>query len=199
MARYQILHCQPHRNWMLIMVLKMRDFTFIPSEAAKEPGFQAFRTITSGSRLTLELRPKSHELLPRVARMQISMSQNTRWDTVSIDLTGTSINHLVTPWWVKSPSIYHGVFNHHHHRYHYFYCFCFFLKTFLANSDRYTVVSHDLPKPIRTRYLRIVPEEWYSYIALRAEFYGCKTSEIKYLACINSFMLAFSDFVVNNC
>lgn len=80
-----------------------------------------------------------------------------------------------------------------------FLLFLFFLKTFLANSDRYTVVSHDLPKPIRTRYLRIVPEEWYSYIALRAEFYGCKTSEIKYLACINSFMLAFSDFVVNNC
>nr|XP_058951355.1 uncharacterized protein LOC131778889 [Pocillopora verrucosa] len=49
--------------------------------------------------------------------------------------------------------------------------------TFLANSDRYTVVSHDLPKPIRTRYLRIVPEEWYSYIALRAEFYGCKTND----------------------
>ena len=128
MARYQILHCQPHRNWMLIMVLKMRDFTFIPSEAAKEPGFQAFRTIISGSRLTLELRPKSHELLPKVARMQISMSQNTRWDTVSINLTGTSINHLVTPWWVKSPSIYHGVFYHHHHCYHYFYCFCFFFK-----------------------------------------------------------------------
>ncbi|XP_078346313.1 uncharacterized protein LOC144631689 isoform X2 [Oculina patagonica] len=52
-----------------------------------------------------------------------------------------------------------------------------FTKTFVANSDRYTVVSHDLEKPIRTRYLRIVPEEWQSYIALRAEFYGCKTND----------------------
>ncbi|XP_022809965.1 coadhesin-like, partial [Stylophora pistillata] len=50
-----------------------------------------------------------------------------------------------------------------------------FTMTFPGNNDRYTVVSHNLPKPIRTRYLRIVPEEWYRYIALRAEFYGCKT------------------------
>lgn len=53
-----------------------------------------------------------------------------------------------------------------------------FAKTFKANSDRYTVVGHDLEKPIRTRYLRIIPEEWYGYIALRAEFYGCKTSKM---------------------
>lgn len=50
-------------------------------------------------------------------------------------------------------------------------------QTFAGNKDRYTVVAHDLNPPIRTRFLRIVPEEWQSYIALRAEFYGCKTSE----------------------
>lgn len=56
-----------------------------------------------------------------------------------------------------------------------------FVKTFKANSDRYTVVGHDLEKPIRARYLRIVPEDWYGYIALRAEFYGCKTSKLIFL------------------
>lgn len=51
-------------------------------------------------------------------------------------------------------------------------------QTFDANEDRYTVVSHDLDPPIKARYLRIIPEEWHSLIALRAEYYGCKTSEI---------------------
>ncbi|PFX12685.1 Lactadherin [Stylophora pistillata] len=55
-----------------------------------------------------------------------------------------------------------------------------FTMTFPGNNDRYTVVSHNLPKPIRTRYLRIVPEEWYRYIALRAEFYGCKTKSSEF-------------------
>ena len=64
------------------------------------------------------------------------------------------------------------------------FCFPFlFAKTFAANSDRYTVVSHDLEKPIRTRYFRIVPEEWQSNIALRAEFYGCKTGKIAFFNC----------------
>ncbi|KAL9955598.1 hypothetical protein ACROYT_G036941 [Oculina patagonica] len=52
-----------------------------------------------------------------------------------------------------------------------------FTKTFVANTDRYAVVSHDLEPPIRARYLRIIPEEWQTYIALRAEFYGCKTND----------------------
>ena len=56
-------------------------------------------------------------------------------------------------------------------------------KTFAANTDRYTVVGHNLDPPIRARYLRIIPEEWQTYIALRAEFYGCKTS--KYGMCDN--------------
>ncbi|CAH3038827.1 unnamed protein product [Porites evermanni] len=50
-------------------------------------------------------------------------------------------------------------------------------KTFVANNDRYTVVGHDLKPPIRTRYLRIIPEQWQSDIALRAEFYGCKAND----------------------
>ncbi|KAL9955596.1 hypothetical protein ACROYT_G036938 [Oculina patagonica] len=52
-----------------------------------------------------------------------------------------------------------------------------FTKTFMGNSDRYTVVSQNLSAPIRARYLRIVPEEWQSAIALRAEFYGCQTND----------------------
>lgn len=51
-----------------------------------------------------------------------------------------------------------------------------YTKTFIANSDRFTVVAHNLKPPIKARYIRIIPEEWNSYIALRVEFYGCKTT-----------------------
>ena len=57
---------------------------------------------------------------------------------------------------------------------------CLFLQTFIANSDRFTVVAHNLKPPIKARYIRIIPEEWNSYIALRVEFYGCKTSECSF-------------------
>ncbi|XP_029202215.2 uncharacterized protein LOC114966489 [Acropora millepora] len=52
-----------------------------------------------------------------------------------------------------------------------------YTKTFIANSDRFTVVAHNLKPPIKARYIRIIPEEWNSYIALRVEFYGCKTTD----------------------
>ncbi|KAL9955705.1 hypothetical protein ACROYT_G037065 [Oculina patagonica] len=51
------------------------------------------------------------------------------------------------------------------------------VKIFDGNTDRYTVVSHKLKKPIITRYIRINPMgngdgRW---ISLRADFYGCKS------------------------
>ena len=40
------------------------------------------------------------------------------------------------------------------------------------------VVSHVLNPPINARYIRVIPESYYLYEALRLEFYGCKTSKI---------------------
>ena len=52
---------------------------------------------------------------------------------------------------------------------------CFFLlQEFSGNNDRYTPVAHDLKTPIITRYIRIHPITWKSFIAMRAEFYGCR-------------------------
>ncbi|XP_073259279.1 lactadherin-like [Porites lutea] len=48
-------------------------------------------------------------------------------------------------------------------------------KTFDGNVDRMNVVSHVLNPPINARYIRVIPESYYLYEALRLEFYGCKT------------------------
>lgn len=56
-------------------------------------------------------------------------------------------------------------------------CFCF--EIFDGNSDLVTVVSHKLQNPIITRYIRINPLRFHGGVALRADFYGCKTG--KYL------------------
>lgn len=45
---------------------------------------------------------------------------------------------------------------------------------FDGNSDRNTVVRHELKKAITTRFIRIQPITWNKWISLRAEFYGCK-------------------------
>ncbi|XP_078344006.1 uncharacterized protein LOC144629649 [Oculina patagonica] len=46
-------------------------------------------------------------------------------------------------------------------------------KDFSGNTDRDTVVSHDLNPPIRARYIRFRPETWHTRIAMRVEVYGC--------------------------
>lgn len=53
-----------------------------------------------------------------------------------------------------------------------------FCQVFAGNTDRYTVVTHDLENPIITKFIRILPITWQSRIALRAEFYGCKKGEL---------------------
>ena len=50
----------------------------------------------------------------------------------------------------------------------------FLFKIFTGNTDWRSVVSHLLTPPINTRFIRILPEEWQSYIAMRVEFYGCR-------------------------
>ncbi|XP_031562905.1 uncharacterized protein LOC116298543 [Actinia tenebrosa] len=42
-----------------------------------------------------------------------------------------------------------------------------------GNSDRSTVVSHNLKRVIYARYLRIHPRSWQGHISMRAEVYGC--------------------------
>ena len=54
----------------------------------------------------------------------------------------------------------------------------FLFKTFDGNVDRMNVVSHVLNPPINANYIRVIPESYYLYEALRLEFYGCQTSKI---------------------
>ncbi|XP_078347947.1 lactadherin-like [Oculina patagonica] len=69
-------------------------------------------------------------------------------------------------------------------------------KIFQGNTDRYAVVSHNLIPPIRACYIRIVPVEWHSRIALRAEFYGCKTASWKPIGCYKMTSRALDTYLV---
>ncbi|KAL9959225.1 hypothetical protein ACROYT_G036322 [Oculina patagonica] len=51
-------------------------------------------------------------------------------------------------------------------------------KVFSGNSDRSTVVRHELKKAIITRFIRIQPISYNGWISLRAEFYGCKAGPL---------------------
>ena len=53
-------------------------------------------------------------------------------------------------------------------------CPCVVLKEFAANSDRDTVVFHELSEAIRARYIRIRPTAWHAHISMRVELFGCK-------------------------
>ncbi|XP_078365169.1 retinoschisin-like [Oculina patagonica] len=44
---------------------------------------------------------------------------------------------------------------------------------FLGNTDKDTVVSHDLNPIIEARYIRVRPIDWNRRVALRMELYGC--------------------------
>ena len=55
----------------------------------------------------------------------------------------------------------------------------FYFKVFDGNNDQFTVVSHNLQNPIITRYIRINPVSYHTGVALRVDFYGCKSG--KYL------------------
>ncbi|KAL9974963.1 hypothetical protein ACROYT_G012075 [Oculina patagonica] len=44
---------------------------------------------------------------------------------------------------------------------------------FQGNTDRDTVVSHDLNPSIEARYIRVRPTEWYKHISMRIELYTC--------------------------
>lgn len=50
----------------------------------------------------------------------------------------------------------------------------FLLQRFRGNYDIYHTVAQRVSPYIRTRYLRIHPKQWRSYIAMRVELYGCR-------------------------
>jgi len=47
-------------------------------------------------------------------------------------------------------------------------------RIFDANSDRSTLVQNVFDKPVRAKFVRIYPEEWYSYMAIRAGVLLCE-------------------------
>ncbi|XP_078345359.1 neuropilin-1a-like [Oculina patagonica] len=51
-------------------------------------------------------------------------------------------------------------------------------KVFTGNTDRNTVVSHDLNPPITARYIRFRPEYQIRWIAMRVELYKCPASSV---------------------
>ena len=44
----------------------------------------------------------------------------------------------------------------------------------MGNTDRSSIVYHDLNPPIRARYIRFRPLHWVSWIVMRVELYGCE-------------------------
>ena len=56
------------------------------------------------------------------------------------------------------------------------FCFFFFHLTqvFLGNTDRDTVVYHDLNPVIDARFVRVLPMEWFDFIGMRMELYSCQ-------------------------
>ncbi|KXJ14557.1 Lactadherin [Exaiptasia diaphana] len=46
-------------------------------------------------------------------------------------------------------------------------------KIFPGNSDRDTVVKHELEVPIKTRHIRLIVKEFNEHPSLRMELYGC--------------------------
>ena len=58
------------------------------------------------------------------------------------------------------------------------FCFLFFFhltQVFLGNTDRDTVVYHDLNPVIDARFVRVLPMEWFDFIGMRMELYSCQS------------------------
>lgn len=56
----------------------------------------------------------------------------------------------------------------------FYYVFSLF-KIFKGNSDGFSEVTNNFPKPLYTRYVRVHPESWSGRISMRIEFYGCRS------------------------
>jgi len=47
------------------------------------------------------------------------------------------------------------------------------LQRFIANTERTSVVTNELPLPIKAQYIRVVAYSWNQHISMRLELYGC--------------------------
>ena len=52
------------------------------------------------------------------------------------------------------------------------FAFCVF-QEFDGNTNRDTVVKHELNPPVRARYIRFRPTAWNLQVSMRVEVYGC--------------------------
>jgi len=52
------------------------------------------------------------------------------------------------------------------------------LKIFQGNMERQLVVFHKFRPSLKTRYVRVNPRTWYSWIAMRFELYGCRLGRL---------------------
>ena len=58
----------------------------------------------------------------------------------------------------------------------------FIKQEFDGNTDKNSVIYHDLNAPITARYIRFLPVEWNDEISMRVELYGCvKGKKIAFL------------------
>ena len=48
-------------------------------------------------------------------------------------------------------------------------------QVFPGNTDRDTVVYHDLNPVIDARFVRVLPMEWFDFIGMRMELYSCQS------------------------
>ena len=53
----------------------------------------------------------------------------------------------------------------------------YLFQVFQGNMERNLVVVHKFRPSLKTRYVRIHPRTWYSYISMRVELYGCRLGE----------------------
>ena len=52
------------------------------------------------------------------------------------------------------------------------------LKIFQGNMERQLAVFHKFRPSLKTRYVRVHPRTWYSWIAMRFELYGCRLGRL---------------------
>ncbi|KAK3730726.1 hypothetical protein QZH41_005000 [Actinostola sp. cb2023] len=47
------------------------------------------------------------------------------------------------------------------------------IKRFIVNTDTTSVVTNELPLPIKAQYIRVVAYSWNQHISMKLELYGC--------------------------
>ena len=63
-------------------------------------------------------------------------------------------------------------------------CQCSAIQVLTGNRDRNTIVRHRFARPLRARYIRVVPVLWHSHISMRVEIYGRRLGEWNFISCV---------------